>query len=109
MYAALCADDLNLQAYPEVKSLSNFKDQMILVMYIFVNENKGNSFSAQDIECIMTDIFGLPATNGQIQGIFRRNKVWFKDETDPNNAKIVKHILLQGGKDYAEELIKNNM
>lgn len=106
VYASLCADDLNLQNYPEIKSFNNFKDQMILVMYIFLNENKGKAFSVQDIECIMTDILGLPATSDQINGIFRRNKVWFKKEADPNNARIVKHILLQGGKDYAKGLMK---
>lgn len=75
-------------------------------MYIVVNENKGVAFSIQDVECIMTDILGLPATKAQIQGVFTRNKKWFKDKEDPNNTKMVKHKLLQGGKDYAMSLIQ---
>lgn len=106
VYASLCVDDINLKNYPEIKSYAAFKDQMLLIMYIIVNENKGDSFSVQDIESIMTDILGLPATKPQIQGIFARNKTWFKDEEDINNAKVVKHKLLQGGKDYAENLIQ---
>jgi DNA-binding MarR family transcriptional regulator len=106
IYASLCVDDINLKNYPEIKSYDAFKDQMLLIMYIIVNESKGVSFSAQDIECIMTDILGLPATINQINGIFTRNKTWFKDEEDPNNLKAVKHKLLQGGKDYAMGLIQ---
>lgn len=56
IYASLCVDDINLKNYPEIKSYDAFKDQMLLIMYIIVNESKGVSFSAQDIECIMTDI-----------------------------------------------------
>lgn len=106
VYASLCADDINLKNYPEIKSYAAFKDQMLLIMYIMVNENKGISFSTQDIECLMTDILGLPATINQIQGVFTRNKTWFKDEEDPINPKSVKHKLLQGGKDYAMSLIQ---
>ena len=106
VYASLCADDINLKSYPEIKSYTAFKDQMLLIMYIMVNENKGISFSTQDIECIMTDILGLPATINQIQGVFTRNKTWFKDEEDTNNPKSIKHKLLQGGKDYAMSLIQ---
>lgn len=65
----------------------------------------GDSFSILDIECLMTDILGLPATNAQIKGVFDRNKTWFKDEENPNNAKALKHRLLQGGKDFAKSLL----
>jgi len=106
-YASLSADELNLSKYPEIKSFSNFKDQMMLIMYICSAENIGNAFTAQDIEYLLTDILGLPATNNQVQGIFKRNKVWFKDEVDSNNPKMIKHVLLQGGKDFAKGLIEN--
>lgn len=105
VYASLSADKLNLSKYPEIKLFSSFKDQMMLIMYICSNENIGNAFTAQDIECLLTDILGLHATNNQVQGIFNRNKIWFKDEVDQNNPKMVKHVLLEGGKDYAKSLI----
>lgn len=105
-YSSLSADDLNLGKYPEIKSFSSFKDRMMLIMYICSAENIGNAFTAQDIECLFTDILGLHATNNQIQGIFKRNKVWFKDEADSNNSKMVKHVLLEGGKDYVKGIIK---
>lgn len=106
VYASVSADELNLRKYPEIKSFSNFKDQMMLIMYICSTENIGNAFTAQDIECLLTDILGLHATNNQVQGIFKRNKIWFKDEADQNNPKMVRHVLLEGGKDYAKSLIK---
>lgn len=105
VYASVSADELNLSKYPEIKSFSSFKDQMMLIMYICSTENIGNAFTAQDIECLLTDILGLHATNNQVQGIFKRNKMWFKDEVDPNNPKMVKHVLLEGGKDYAKGII----
>lgn len=108
VYSSLSADDLNLNKYPEIKSMKNFKDQMMLVMYICASENKGEAFTAQDIECLMSDILGLPARNTQVQGVFRRNKIWFKDEDDPNNPKMVKHVLLQCGKDYVKGIIEGD-
>lgn len=106
VYALVSADELNLSKYPEIKSFSSFKDQMMLIMYICSTENIGNSFTAQDIECLLTDVLGLHATNNQVQGIFKRNKMWFKDEVDQNNSKMIKHVLLEGGKDYAKSLIE---
>lgn len=109
IYINVSADDMQLSKYPEIKGYKNFKDQMLMVMYIFAEEKLGESFSAQDIEYIISDILGIHVTNGQIQGIFSRNVQWFKTEPDPNNAKAVKHKLLEGGKDYARSLISGNI
>lgn len=106
VYANISADALNLNKYPQIKSFGRFKDQMMMIMYICSNENIGSAFSVQDIECLLTDILGMHATKDQIQGVFKRNKVWFKGEEDPNNPKMMKHVLLEGGKDYARSLME---
>lgn len=105
VYAHLSADDLNLKKYPEIKSFKEFKDKMMLVLYIVREEGHGDEFSMNDVQVIMTDILGFSATKGQVQGVFDRNATWFKTIEDPTNKKSVKHKLLNGAIDYAKELI----
>ena len=104
-YSSLCADDLNLIKYPEIKSQSTFKKQMLLTLYIVTTEGKGDSFSVMDIQCLMTDILGLPASDDQINGIFTKNKSWFKTEQDSTNKRVYKRKLLQGAKDFVQKII----
>jgi hypothetical protein len=102
IYKGLNLDELNLKSYPEVKSLNTFKKRMFLVMYIVTSEGKGEFFSVTDIQYLMTDLLGLPATIGQINGIFKKNRAWFKSE---HNKKAVRRKLLEGGKDFAKGII----
>ncbi|MEO3944058.1 hypothetical protein [Gorillibacterium sp. CAU 1737] len=74
-------------------------------MFIIFNEGKGDSFSVSDIQFILTDIFGLPASIDQINGVFKHNKNWFKSEQDPVNKKALRKKLLEGAKDYAIGII----
>lgn len=107
VYANLSADDLNLKKYPDIKSFKDFKDKMMLVLYIVKEEGHGDEFSVYDVQTLMTDILGYPATKGQVQGVFDRNTIWFKNIDDPMNKKSVKHKLLNGAIDYVKGLISN--
>lgn len=107
VYAHLSADDLNLKKYPEIKSFKDFKDKMMLILYIIKEEGRGDEFSLYDVQVIMTDILGYSATRGQIQGVFDRNATWFKNVEDSTNKKSVKHKLLNGALDYAKGLIES--
>ncbi|MPM17361.1 hypothetical protein SDC9_63750 [bioreactor metagenome] len=106
VFTNLSADDLHLKNYPEIKSQKNFKNQMLLTLYVVSNEGLGDAFSVDDVQCIMTDILGLPATNDQIGGVFKNNRTWFKSEPDPKNKKAYKRKLLQGAKDFAQSIIE---
>lgn len=105
VYSSLTADDLNLKKYPEIKIQKGFKNQMMLALYIVSEEGHGDTFSAADVKCIMTDILGLPATNNQIHGVFNRNTTWFADVADETNKKSIKHRILNGAKDFAKLII----
>lgn len=104
VYSGINCDELNLSNYPEVKLLKNFKEKMMLILYIVTNEGKGEWFTAADVLCLMTDIFGESATNKQVDGVFRRNKRWFKSENIDGNNKLVHRKLLNEGKTYAQSL-----
>ena len=52
----------------------------------------------------MTDIFGEAASDQQINGVFRREKRWFKVENIDGNNKLVHRKLLNEGKSYAQSL-----
>lgn len=102
MYADINCDELNLTSYPSVKGLKDFKEKMMLVLYIVTNEQKGEWFTTDDVLCLLTDIFGEPATKDQVTGVFSREKLWFKAEKEGNR---VKRKLLNQGISYAESLI----
>lgn len=103
-YAHICCDDLNLSKYPDVKLLKSFKEKMMLILYIVTNEGKGEWFTMTDVLFLMTDIFGEAATNKQVDGVFRRERRWFKAENIDGNNKLVHRKLLNEGKTYAQSL-----
>lgn len=104
-YVELTADDLNLNKYPQVRSLNGSKEQIIMAMYIITAEGKGEWFTVADLEHVMTNIFELPFSTDQINGIFKRNKSMFKSEQDSSNKRAYRHKLLSGAKDFAQSLI----
>lgn len=104
LYAQISCDDLNLSKYPEVKLFKDFKEKMMLILYIITNEGKGEWFSTDDVLCVMTDIFGESATKDQVNGVFKREKRWFKSENIDGNSKLVHRKLLNEGKSYAQSL-----
>ncbi len=108
IYWNLNPDELNLNNYPVIKEQDSFKKQMLLVMYIIMNEGKGDTFSVSDIEYLMTDVLGLPTTIDKINGVFKRNKIWFKSGQDENNKKANRNRLLQGAKDFVQMIIDEN-
>ena len=103
-YATINCDDLNLEQYPEVKSLKDFKEKMMLILYIITNEGKGEWFTTTDVLCLMTDIFGESATKDQVNGVFKREKRWFKSEHVDGNNKLVRRRLLNEAKTFAQSL-----
>jgi len=103
-YAIINCDDLNLNKYPEVKSLKDFKEKMMMVLYIITNEDKGEWFTTGDVLCLLTDIFGETATKKQVDGVFGREKRWFKLENVDGNKKLVHRRLLNEGKTFAQSL-----
>ena len=107
-YSKINVDELNLSKYPDISRFKSFKEQMIMIMYIVTTEGKGEWFSVSDVQCLLTDILGLPASINQINGIFKDNKRWFQSEQDPNNKKAKHKKLLNGGKEFAIELLKQH-
>lgn len=103
-YSDLNCDELNLSNYPEIKNLNNFKEKMLLAMYIITNENKGEWFTVEDILCVLTDVLGESATRKQVEGVFAREKRWFKTDKVDESSRIICRKLLNEGKDFAKSL-----
>lgn len=104
VYADINCDELNLDSYPSIKSLSDFKEKMLLILYIITNEGKGEWFTTSDVLCLMTDIFGESATKKQVEGVFAREKRWFKCENIEGSNKFVHRKLLNEAKSFAQSL-----
>ena len=101
-YDGIDVDTLNLSNYPEIKALKDFKEKMLMVMYIITHENVGEWFTVSDIMFLLTDIFGEPATIDQVNGVFKREKLWFKVEKKESGMA---RKLLNSGNNFAEALI----
>lgn len=105
-YSGLNCDELDMSKYPEIRKLKEFKEKMMLILYIITNEGKGEWFTTTDVLFIMTDILGENATKDQVNGVFKREKRWFKAETIDGNKKMMHRKLLNEGKAYAQSLGK---
>ena len=105
VYADINIDELNLDSYPPIKSFKDFKEKMMLVLYIVTSEKKGEFFTTNDVLCLLTDKFGESATKDQVNGVFKR-KTWFKTERVRANSKAIKRKLLNQGVVFAKDLIE---
>lgn len=105
-YGGIDVDSLNLSKYPDVKSLKDFKEKMMTILYIVTNEKAGEWFTTVDVLCLMTDIFGEAATADQVKGVFKREKLWFKAENIDGSKREVKRKLLNKGIEYAQSLVE---
>ena len=104
-YDGINVDELHLDNYPDVKSLKDFKEKMMMVLYIITNEKVGEWFATSDVLYLMTDVFGEAATKDQVNGVFKRERLWFKAENIADNRKDIKRKLLNQGIAYAKNLI----
>lgn len=105
-YSGIDVDKLHLDNYPEIKSFKEFKNKMMLILYIMTVEKAGEWFTTADVMCLLTDIFGEPATKDQVNGVFKREKLWFKTENIEGNKRDNRRKLLNAGMDYARALCK---
>ncbi len=103
-YGGIDVDSLNLNKYPDVKSLKDFKEKMMTTLYIITNEKVGEWFTTADVLYLLTDIFGEAATADQVNGVFKREKLWFKSENIEGNKRDLKRKLLNKGIEYAQSL-----
>lgn len=81
------------------------KETAIFILYIITNEKAGEWFTTTDVLCLMTDIFGEAATKDQVNGVFKREKLWFKAENVDGSNREVKRKLLNKGIEYAQSLV----
>lgn len=87
-YSTINADDLNLSNYPSIEAFKNFKEKILLVLYIVVPEEKGEYFSVDDVLYITINILGISFNKNNANNIFTRNKYWFHiEKIDGKNRK----------------------
>lgn len=104
-YVSITADDLNLKKYPAIKSLSGSKEQVVMAMFVVMNENKGEWFTVDDLMYLLVNVFEVSTTIDKINGVFKHHKSWFTSEQDENNKRAHRRKLLGAAKDFAQSLI----
>lgn len=106
-YSEITRSELNLSSYPEVKKLNSFKEKMVLIMYIFMKEGKGDYFNINDLLFLFPQTFGEKVTKKQIEGLLSREPSWF-DKIKDDNKKLYKYKLLNGAVDFVENIIMSS-
>lgn len=102
-YNGLTREKLNLTQYPDIKDFKDFKQKMMLALYIITKESKGEYFSNNDVQHIMSEIFGESATKDQIKGVFATHIRWFNKYS--TSKKDVKYKLLNDGFTFVEDML----
>lgn len=105
-YGSLTRDQLNLDKYPLINNLKDFKSKLILTMYIVREQEFGSEFSTADCIFLLTDLMGEKASKGQVDGIFDRNPNWFSKSPDPLKKGYQVKKLLNPAIRFAEEIIQ---
>lgn len=109
VYSTLNSEQLNLAKYPSLKSLESAKEQIIMIMYIITEEEKGKWFLATDIEYIALNVFNLRITVKQVKNLFDRNRDLFTKQKSEKNKKAYEFRLLSNANDLAQEIIKKTV
>ena len=105
LYSCLTIDDLNISKYPDIRTIKNSKEKIILVMYIITNENKGIWFKNSDLEYILLNLFDTHVTKDQVSNVFRK-KSWFETKKDETRSRQLTHRMLSPSKEFAKQLIE---
>ena len=105
LYSCLTIDDLNISKYPDIRTIKNSKEKIILVMYIITNENKGIWFKNSDLEYILLNLFDTHVTKDQVSNVFRK-KSWFETKKDEACSRQLTHRMLSPSKEFAKQLIE---
>ncbi len=109
VYSTLNSEQLNLAKYPSLKSLQSVKEQIIMIMYIITEEEKGKWFLAADIEYIALNVFNLRITLKQITNLFDKNRDLFVKQKSERNKKAYEYRLLSEANDLAQKIIKKTI
>ena len=60
------------------------------------------------IDCLLINIFEVPADSDKVNGVFKRNRSMFTSEKAPESGRALRKKLLSGAKDFAMEIIEDS-
>ncbi len=110
-YSSITKEDLNLDKYPNINEFKSTKDKVMMMMYLFTNENKGEYFTANDIIYLMSNLFNEKVTSDMAKGLFKNKSTaqYFNKRSFQGSNKTNEYKLLHSGIKYVEkELLKQN-
>lgn len=102
---SLTRDSLNLHEYRKMRDIKNFKEKMMLALFIVSENSSVKSFSVNDISYILTNIFQESNTVDQIKGVIKREPTWF-NKVKNEDTKLLEYSLLREGSEFAENIAK---
>lgn len=104
---ALTTDTLNLHKYKKLSSIKDFKGKMMGALFIVSKNSSVKSFSVNDINYILTNVFHESNTLDQIKGVIKREHRWFHAVKN-EYTKLLEYTILQEGEEFAENIVKEN-
>lgn len=106
-YSVITKQDLNLEKYPDINELKSTKDKVMMTMYLFSKEDKGEYFTANDIIYIFSKLFNEKLTNDMVSSLFKNKSTgkYFDKRNIQDKRKVNEYKLLNIGTKYVEENI----
>ena len=106
-YSVITKQDLNLEKYPDINELKTTKDKVMMTMYLFSKEDKGEYFTANDIIYLFSKLFNEKLTNDMVSSLFKNKSTgkYFDKRNIQDNRKVNEYKQLNIGTKYVEKNI----
>lgn len=106
-YSSVNKEMLNLENYPSIIDLQSTKDKIMLLFYIFKDNNIGEYFTVQDVIYVMSNVFNEKITRDMVSGQFKNDssKMYYDKRNLDGNTRLKEYKLLA----YGEKYVKDNI
>lgn len=98
-------DELHLEKYCDIRKLSNYVEQIWVLLYIYYKETDQKTYTRDEVSQLLRIRFGINPTDRQIKRFFEIAGTKLHKE---GSKKDMKYIIMQGGIAEAERIISEN-
>lgn len=99
-------DELNISNYCDIAKLSNYSEQILVLMYIYYNEKEQKTFTKDEVAQLLRQRFGVNPSDRQIKYFF--DKAGSKLHKQ-GSSKNLSYTLMQPAIDEAKQIVAANL
>lgn len=98
-------DELHLEKYCDIRKLSNYVEQIWVLLYIYYKETDQKTYTRDEVSQLLRIRFGINPTDRQIKHFFEIAGTKLHKE---GSKKDMKYTIMHGGLTEAERIISEN-